>query len=386
MGGTYHERVSVNRSGQVGSPITFLAYPGQTVTIDGGGGGTIFNTNGRNYLNISGLSVQNTGNRGQGILVDNSHDVNVTYCATSNTFDSGIMVRSSSHVNVLHNEIQGACRGGEETLSIKISSYVNAGFNSIHDTGHEGIDVKEGAQHVQVFNNTLWNVERQALYTDAWNVPTSDIQFYNNVMHDCMFGISIGAETGGQLSNVRVYNNLIYDMPGPGLSVQNWGSATSAHPIDDVVLTNNTIYNTGNDWGGAVLLENSDAANVTVQNNIFAAMANAVQISHQPSGLVIDSNLFESATGVQAGWGIVGSATFADEAGRDLRLIRASLGIDTGSMDLAPGTDLLGVLRPQGAGVDIGAYELAAAPEPGTLGLLAMGAGALRWRRQRRAG
>ena len=381
-GGTYSGRVNVMHSGLAGQPLSFQAYPGESVTLDAGGHGTVFNTNGRNYLQISGLAVQNTGNSGQGILVDDSQHVTVTHCATSNTYDSGIMVRNSSYVDVLHNDIHGACRGGEETLSIKISSYVNAGYNTIHDTGHEGIDVKEGAQHVQVYNNTLWNVERQALYTDAWNRPTADIQFYNNVMHDCLFGVSIGSETGGQLSNVRVYNNVIYDMPGPGLSVQDWGDAASAHPIADVVLTNNTVYNVGNQWGGAVLLENSEAAGVTVRNNVFAAVAYPVQTSHAPSDLVIDHNLIESARGVQPGWGTIGSATFADLAARDLRLMAGSLGVDAGSSEGVPLLDALGVARPQGLGIDIGAYEFTPVPEPATLALLAAGAG-LRIRRRR---
>jgi len=41
----------------------------------------------------------------------------------------------------------------------------------------------------------------------------------------------------------------------------------------------------------------------------------------------------------------------------DLRLISTAAAIDSGSADLAPALDILGVHRPQGAGYDLGAYE-----------------------------
>ena len=50
---------------------------------------------------------------------------------------------------------------------------------------------------------------------------------------------------------------------------------------------------------------------------------------------------------------------FVDAANGDLRLQAASPCIDTGTADGAPSTDILGVLRPQGAGYDMGAYEYA---------------------------
>ena len=48
---------------------------------------------------------------------------------------------------------------------------------------------------------------------------------------------------------------------------------------------------------------------------------------------------------------------FADPGGRDLRLKPGSPAIDAGSSDLAPKTDRSGARRPQGRGVDIGAFE-----------------------------
>ena len=51
------------------------------------------------------------------------------------------------------------------------------------------------------------------------------------------------------------------------------------------------------------------------------------------------------------------AALFVDVAAYDVHLLDDAPAVDQGSADLAPATDLEGVPRPQGAGVDLGAYE-----------------------------
>jgi len=55
---------------------------------------------------------------------------------------------------------------------------------------------------------------------------------------------------------------------------------------------------------------------------------------------------------------IVGDPLFVDAGAGDFRLQAGSACINTGTADRAPATDILGVPRPQGAGVDMGAYEV----------------------------
>lgn len=52
---------------------------------------------------------------------------------------------------------------------------------------------------------------------------------------------------------------------------------------------------------------------------------------------------------------------FFDAAGHDFRLQSSSPCLNTGTWVDAPDGDIRGVTRPQGAGIDIGAYEMAAA-------------------------
>ena len=51
------------------------------------------------------------------------------------------------------------------------------------------------------------------------------------------------------------------------------------------------------------------------------------------------------------------AAFFVAPASFDLHLLPGSPAVDTGSADLAPALDIEGISRPQGAGVDLGAYE-----------------------------
>ena len=60
---------------------------------------------------------------------------------------------------------------------------------------------------------------------------------------------------------------------------------------------------------------------------------------------------------------IAGSPRFVNPWEDDFRLCRGSQGIDAGLENIAPPTDALGRSRPQGAGVDVGAYEHVAEDE-----------------------
>ncbi|MBI4557343.1 MAG: right-handed parallel beta-helix repeat-containing protein, partial [Candidatus Hydrogenedentes bacterium] len=64
---------------------------------------------------------------------------------------------------------------------------------------------------------------------------------------------------------------------------------------------------------------------------------------------------------VEGGWEGIGNLDadplFIDSSNGDLRLRAGSPAIDAGTLDGAPEVDIRGVARPQGAGVDMGAYE-----------------------------
>jgi hypothetical protein len=369
-GGIYSEAVRLTQSGSYfGRSITIQAAPGETVVIDGQGlttKGPLFSTGGQDHLVIRGIAVRNALE--QGIAVDGSYFMRVQSCRTENTGGSGILVDKSHDVVVSRCEVAKACvRGGEESVSIKRCVDVIFEDSEVHDTFHEGIDVKEGAKHVVVRRNRVHHVERQGLYADAWDADTGYIRFENNVVHDCMVGLVACTESGGLLHDVDFVGNVIYDCKGPGMMLAKWGGQTFTHRIQRVTYLNNTVVNcsgpskTGGIWAGGMLMENDQAEGVTVMNNVLSGNGYAqlrVTLNLAPKNVIAKGNLIDSPGENLTKGNLVKPVRFVDPANKDFRLAPGSPGIDSGLPNVAVGaTDVAGKPRVQGRRIDIGAYE-----------------------------
>lgn len=127
------------------------------------------------------------------------------------------------------------------------------------------------------------------------------------------------------------------------------------------VLTNCTFAgNSGSAYGGSMY--NFDSSPV-ITNCIFWSD------STDPDDVEIYCNnpsspppviTYSCVQGGYAGTGNIASdPLFMNAAGGDFGLQALSPCIDTGTSTGAPAADILGVTRPQGASVDIGAYEYA---------------------------
>ncbi|HEX8834131.1 MAG TPA: right-handed parallel beta-helix repeat-containing protein [Abditibacteriaceae bacterium] len=367
--GVYRERVAARKSGEAGRPISYIASSGAVMDGLHAPGYHLFDTNEQSYLNISGLKVQNALPEGTGIAVRGSRHVRVERCHTFNTANSGIHVDYSSQVSVLNNEVEKGCqRGGEETVSIKRSEYVEVNYNHVHHTGHEGIDVKEGARYVDVIGNYVHHVERQGLYADAWDKPTSDIRFFNNIVHDCGFGFMLSSERAGLLSDVWFCNNVVYNNAGPGMGVAAWGEeyvtpATAQITKKNLYFINNTIVNNGkpgSPWGGGMYLETTKVDNLVVKNNILSGNSGAPILSRDgkraTNAIIVNNLVFGEGNTNQPGTGnVTGDPLFVNAAKGDFRLRKGSLAINAGVPDNIPVRDKDGRLRDKNP--DIGAYE-----------------------------
>ena len=78
----------------------------------------------------------------------------------------------------------------------------------------------------------------------------------------------------------------------------------------------------------------------------------------------LENCLFDTLNSYAYNNNIAGDPLFTDAAGSDFSLLEASPAIDAGLSEGAPAIDIVGVARPQGAGIDIGAYEYFDEPEP----------------------
>jgi hypothetical protein len=195
----------------------------------------------------------------------------------------------------------------------------------------------------------------------------------NNLIH----GNGVGGGSGINMDGVQdslIRNNLLYDNHAGGISlyqIDGGGPSTGNR-----VLNNTALVASNGRW--ALNIQDGATGN-TVRNNIlynlhsfrgsidicsacltgFTSDRNVVM-----NRFVIDggSNLtraqWQAATGQDANSVVaVPSALFIDTAGNDYRLSATSPALDMGETRADVPADLVGTMRPQGAGFDVGAYE-----------------------------
>jgi hypothetical protein len=383
--GTYPEQVIPQNEGSADNYITYAAYSGETVTIDGADLSLpeyetgLFVLEDLSYVKISGFRVMNAGphENNAGIYVDNAHHIIVENNYTYNTVSSGIGVWDCSNVVIDGNEVRLACNDGEqEAITVSGTDVFEVRNNHVHDggpgtNGGEGITIKGGATNGAVYRNHVHDItlgERTSIYIDAWGTSaTSNIDVYQNTLHDCAAGISLASEDGGLVRDIRICNNIIYDNQTNGLEIGNWGEpGVAVRSIEGVTFINNTVFGNGSSgWGGGFFNENPDVQDIVVRNNIFSQNETSQIVNESAAALTVDHNLIdgsqEYAYAISGTDAVLGDPLFANTAAADFHLQAESPAIDQGSPTGAPDDDFDGNSRPYGAGYDIGAYEHVAA-------------------------
>jgi hypothetical protein len=367
-GGTYKEQVTPKNSGYAGAYITYAAYPGETVTIDASGlnfsWSGIFNIDTRSYIQVSGLRLINSP--GFGVYTMNSNNIKILKNYTNNTIYSGILAQKSDTVTIDGNEVALANNGGgsQESITIADTQKYTVSNNRVHGGGKEGIDAKGNSSNGKIFGNNVYDMARVGIYVDAWDDTSDNIEIYNNKVSNSKSansgasedGIRIGAEQGGTASNIKIYNNILYNIAQTGIILSSW-TETGTAKFNTVSVYNNTIYNAGVKSGGGIQIQGSQNSGVFVRNNVSSKNKSFnIQAS---SGTTISHNLFDggSTSGSNA---ITGNPLFVAAANNDFHLQSTSPAINVGTTTGAPTVDFDFKARPQGGQADIGAFEFGA--------------------------
>lgn len=376
--GTYNERVWVQHSGMSGNFITFTAYPDHTVTIDGRGipfdWYGLFNVRDKSYIKVSGLRVINSSY--WGIYVGgNSNHIIIEKNYTYNTASSGIAAwrgsetGSCSDIIISGNEVELAVSGNQqECISLSGIDRFEVRYNYVHHgnpnktPGGEGIDTKDGCSNGKVYKNCVYRTyNKLGIYVDAWDEDSSNLEVFDNIVHDCQTGFAVASEAGGVLENIKFYNNLAYNNDTWGMFVNAWH--------DDSVLKrgqviNNTFYhNLGGIYIGDEIFEDLVVRNNICSRNEQAQLVNTSETKHrnQQDEIDVDYNLID---GFRSWWceiygvrSVVGDPCFVNPSLGDFHLKPDSPAIDRGSPIDAPRYDFEGDPRPAGSGYDIGVDE-----------------------------
>ncbi len=221
--------------------------------------------------------------------------------------------------NYVHNIMNGTC-----------DSSGGAGIENDHFYGGINIDIinnivdhigpVNGCNTIQgIYVATSGKIQNNLVHGIAgWGITTwhdaTDSEIFNNTIFNCVSGgISIG--TGGYytldstlIGRFHVANNITYGNAGYGIN--DFGDVGN-----DSYAVNNMSFSNGTNWSIDQVYSYSNFTSNPLFVNYIAA------------------------------------------GGGDYHVQAASPAVDAGMLFGAPAIDLDGIIRPQGAGVDIGAYE-----------------------------
>jgi hypothetical protein len=273
-------------------------------------------------------------------------------------------VAGSAAIVISGNEVEDACYAGHnESIAVAGTNGFDIRGNHVHHSHKAGIDVKDGSANGQIAHNHVHDTTDVGIYVDAYTKHTYNIEILANVVHDVANdGLAIASEQGGLLENVVLYNNVAYSNKSAGVYAS--ACCTASHPVRDVWIVNNTLYNNGSSWGGGIMIDNPQAQGILIRNNI-ASQNLSFQIALDPAfaaqQATVDHNLIDGFRGyvgeIRGNEYVEGDPLFIDAPAGNLHLDALSPAIDRATALHAPPTDLDGDPRPQGPAYDIGADE-----------------------------
>lgn len=228
---------------------------------------------------------------------------------------AGISVGQGADARILDNTFTGNFMSsgsdyGSAAIQILGSSTATVDGNTITNNGHIRPDSGTNQACLSIYYNE------------------APVVFSNNIVtgNECK-GISVS----GPANNITIVNNTISFNGSDGILV--WGPIASVSLIRNNIVTNSAYGINAGDGGTIVRMDHNNAyGNDRSDYNYGAALFEANNISQDPR--------------------------FVDPANGDYRLRFGSPSIDSGTVVDAPAHDVLGTARPQGSGLDMGAYEM----------------------------
>lgn len=302
---------------------------------------------------------------------------------------------------------------GFEIIGAKYAVLVQGDHNEVtnikaHNTGSDGICIWGGSYN-RIANNEVWSTGWNGIYIESrvdegyharanYNIVEYNYS-HDNTQH---FGINIYPETAGiqdtlvgnivrfnvsennkggmyvrRWLNGEIYGNVFLNNNNNGLFLHHYTNDPPFPFPSNLKIYNNTFVNNTPYW----TISNDSFSDVEIKNNIFVQSDNSalIKIEHT-AGTTMDNNLYYNTGSndiVKWGGSTYSLSEFQSSRGQELNglwgdplfgelysLTENSPALDAGT-DLGPNYNMSinGVSRPQGAGWDIGAYEMIFGPD-----------------------
>lgn len=356
-GGEYDEsevwlRDEYGDSGTAAAPKVIARYPGEEPIFSNAARPFILEAN---HIVVSGLRFTNGKSLGIGRTERGRLGNRVVDC----TFEGRIAWAAIALSGDDHTLAGNVCRvSGSEVGTEGHCYYVSfgRGVRLLHNIGTGapgyGIHVFDQRRQANDFKRTIGD-----LLIDG-NILTGSTERSGMIL-------AMGDEDdlGNTIDGVVVRNNLFVGNNHAGLVING--------NVHNVQVLNNTFYRNGRQ--GLHVVSDPTVSSVTVQNNVFDQTQNdscsqycswfedaQVQIGGLAKSVSVARNYYAPAVRVIGAFDaspVTDAVTFADPVTYDFRPLAGSAVVDAGlAVDQVP-IDHAGLPRPQGRGIDIGAFE-----------------------------
>jgi parallel beta-helix repeat protein len=344
--GTY-TGFTVSRGGTPAAPTAFVA-DGE-VQIDGAATSDrdAIHVEGASYVRVEGFTVTHAGR-------------------------SGISALDCDHVTVRGNKVDQNATWG--IFAAFCDDLVVENNEASRSGAQHGIYTSNSADRPIIRGNKIWGNAQAGIHMNGdisygGDGVISGAIVENNVITDNGRSGGSGINCDG-VAGAIIRNNVLDGNHASGISLY---QIDGGAPSTGNRVINNTIR-MANDARWAMNIQDGSSGN-TLRNNIlvnptpgrgvldicaacmsgFVSDHNAMFGPFMRAGTTLDLAAWRTATGLDTT--SISTSPSALFAGTTLELSTTSPAIDAGSAEGAPSTDVVGSARPQGASVDIGAYE-----------------------------
>ena len=334
------------------------------------GGNNIINNNilhnNQAYTNGGGISVTN-GNAviTNNIIYDNS------YSYTAGTMrGAGISLYYGSNYlykNTIYNNSSSMAGGGINSWYCNNRIYENVITNNFAqgqgaaiytnqstDTIYRNIIHDNSANFASIvsdFSNEY--IKSNFIYNNTGSINGGGIYFYhgiNELINNVLFNNITSGKGGGiytQMGTCLIINNTFF---GNKATIN--GGAIYTEDTSGINTIVNNIFG-DNAQAGNMAIAGSDIFNNNANNTVKYCITQPNSIYHTGTGIINNVNpLFLNSADFDGVDNILGTA----DDGFSLQIL--SPAINSGTIIGSPLNDIIGTVRPQGGGVDMGAYEL----------------------------